>query len=156
MRNRSAAVYGVADNLSKEPVPWYIAHYQRFSSAGKGSHCFRVLLASADSPRGIEVTRPAGGPASNETQSITDKVMQQLREIEGQSVRIKDVTARSEGSPWLGRTRWTSYLEGSNLPEVSELAGPLGTQSDPLLQVFARSVDPEYTPLHCYTCTRLV
>jgi hypothetical protein len=73
-------------------MPWHIAHYQRFFSAGKGSHCFRVLLASAESPRGIEVTRPAGGPASSETQSITDKVIQQLRDIEGQSVRIKGLT----------------------------------------------------------------
>lgn len=100
-----------------------------------------MLLASAQSPRGIEKTRPARGLASSETQSITDKVIQQLRDIEGQSVRIKDVIARSEVSPWLERTRWTSYLEGSNLSEVSELAGLIGTQSNPLLQVFARSVD---------------
>lgn len=153
MRNRSAAVYGVADSLSKELMPWHIAHYQRFFSAGKGSHCFRVLSASAESPRGIEVTRPAGGPASNETQSITDKVIQQLRDIEGQSVRIKHLTARSEVSPWLERTRWTSYLEESNLLEVSELAGPIGTQSDPLLQVFARSVDRLVESVYATVCS---
>jgi hypothetical protein len=83
VRNRSAVVYGVADNLLKEPVPWYIAHYQRFFSAGKGSYCFQMLLASTENLRGIEITRLAGGPASSETQSITDKVIQQLRDIEG-------------------------------------------------------------------------
>jgi hypothetical protein len=68
-------------------------------------------------------------------------------------MRIRDVTARSEVSPWLERTRWTSYLEGSNLSQGSELVGPIGAQSDPLLQVFARSVDRLVEPAYATICS---
>lgn len=94
VRNSSTTVNRVADSLSKQPMPWRIAHYQRFFSAGKRSHCLLDLLAPAESPRDIGVIRSVRGPASKETKSITEKVIQQLRNIEGQSVRIKGVTAR--------------------------------------------------------------
>lgn len=70
VRNRGAAAYGVANSLSKEPMPWHIAHYQRFFNAGRGSHCFRVLLPSAESPRGIGAATPVASstePASTPT-----------------------------------------------------------------------------------------
>jgi hypothetical protein len=105
MRNSSAAKDAVANGLPKEPMPWHTAHYQQFFAAGGGSNCFRVLLASAENSRDHETIRSIGGSLSNETQSITDKVIRQLRDIEGQSVRVKDIAAKSEVSPWLERTR---------------------------------------------------
>lgn len=121
--------------------PWHTACYQRFFGGGRGSQCFRVVSKLAGSTEKGETIDSAADLGCSGSETITDKVMRQLKEIESRSKCVKDTPAKSEVSPWLERTRWTGYLEGFILSEVHKLGRPAEAQSEPLLQILSCSVD---------------
>jgi hypothetical protein len=78
---------------------------------------------------------------SHEPDTVADRVIRYLENLQKTPIRVHDTATKSEVSPWLERTRWTNNFEGHILSEASKLARPIEVEYEPLLRALGCSID---------------
>lgn len=124
-----------------EAPQWHTANYQRFFGGGRGSQCFRVKFSAPLIEGKENDTNPVNHLQLGELDTVADRVIRRLKDLETSPICVRDTAAKSEVSPWLERTRWTNYFEGHILSEVSDLGRPIEIEREPLLRALGCSVD---------------
>lgn len=99
---------------------------QRLFRSGPGSYYFLVRASSTEEPE----------PEPSQIDSLFNSLESQHQQYFITSSRPVERTELDEASPWLRRTRWTSYLRGQS-PEIlhSLVESPVSDSSDPLWQI---------------------
>jgi len=106
--------------------PWVAVKFQRFFRSGPGSAGFRVREDHIErtEPRSQETV--VGTEEGTECNSVANKVFQTLATLQAEQATVDSsfsyVPISSQVSPWLERTRWTSYLNGTCLRDAARLA----------------------------------
>ena len=131
------------EHFGDKPV-WHEASYQRFFAYGHGSRRFRVKGAQQFKADAEAQARRQRASALTRSDFISDEVFRSLAQLEsdGTATAITEESTRSSHvSPWLERTRWTSYLCGVQLCDAAQLARFANRSTKPLLVELSDSID---------------
>ncbi|KAH7029957.1 hypothetical protein B0J12DRAFT_682882, partial [Macrophomina phaseolina] len=117
---------------------------QRFFTQKHGSQFFQVDYVNG-SDEEEEENNSGALSAGREGDLIRRLVEQDLQERDrrlSDTCHIyHDKATKTEVSPWLEMTRWPSFFNGLNLPDVSTLAYAADPTEEPLLALLSESLD---------------
>jgi hypothetical protein len=154
-RPSSNAPYSVQD--------WTSVMCQRVFASGHQSNYFAVYSPAETKTRKMteqDGQQPKGKATGNVTTSIEDLVRTEIfgqlavhheRGQAASSVIAKE-TDRTEVSPWLELTRWSTYLSGHSLSDVARLGALLVHSSESLLEILCESIDRLVDSAHRSVC----
>lgn len=126
-----------------EPRRWESVTCQRLYTNGPQSHYFRVQPATRDRTSGPLLSRVDQLRAALDLQLAQDE-----QECQITDTLVPGIPSKTEVSPWLELTQWTSYL--GNLPWIPlvSLASLPDAIHEPILDEICRSVDRVVTAAH--------
>lgn len=121
--------------------PWSVAFYQRFFKGGRGSNCFRVAAPpeQQDDPRTCQHAQRRS--ADDLASSILAELGQLEEEQSQQGIVDSRLPARSQVSPWLERTRWTSYFDGVPFDHALRLGRAACRFDEPIIYELSSTID---------------
>jgi hypothetical protein len=133
--------------LAPSPPRWTPTSCQRFFVQGPQSTYFRVnrTYGAGDEYLSPQEPKKEASHSSSPGEQMRAEVLEQLRVAEEEQRGAADIilgrASKTEISPWLEMTKWPSYLEGHTMAEAAPLAGPPHPGTEPLLSIFAASLD---------------
>jgi hypothetical protein len=142
---------------------WTKVACQRFFTSGHQSTYFKVLSREESKRRQTDATQDSGRRGQNGTpEGLTEadlvhaEISLQLSTYQKglkatREVVNKDVD-KTEISPWLQLTRWSTYLDGHSLCDVAKLADLPQKTSEPLLSIICDSIDRIVEQAHRSVC----
>jgi len=139
---------GRPSNASRRsPNDWSPVTCQRLFASGHQSKYFAVLAPEETRKRQAAADRGARPQLQVPTRTdlaraeIYDRLAAHQQCVRTDIETVSEHVDKTEVSPWLQLTRWSTYLHGHTLCDAAKLADLPRAGSEPLLEVLCKSVD---------------
>jgi len=139
-----------SNTSQRSPNDWSVVTCQRLFASGYQSNYFEVLSPEDTRRRRAGLDRAARarrGVSQVPTRAdlaraeITDRLATHQQSIQAVRGTVNKHVDKTEVSPWLQLTRWSTYLHGHKLCDAAKLRDLPLADSEPLLGVLCESVD---------------
>lgn len=128
---RSSGFRAVRELLQQEHFggspPWLAVIFKCLFRSGPGSAGFRVREGDVEPPKRKSAEEAISMQRKSATRYLaTDEIFRTLATLQSEQVAVNSTVShlpvKSQLSPWLERTRWPSYLNGTRLRDAAQLA----------------------------------